>query len=133
MFQIQQTARRCHQDIDAAAQLHHLRVDAHAAEHHQRTQAQVFAVGIDVFANLRRQLTGWRQDQRAHRATALDRMVMLAQQLQQRQGKTGGFTGAGLGAGHQVTTFQHDRDSLTLNRRRFAIALFFNSAHNFST
>ncbi len=116
VFQIQQTARRCHQDVDAAAQLHHLRVDADAAEHHQRTQVQVLAVGTHVFADLRGQFAGWRQDQRTHRATALGvRLVMLAQQLQQRQGKAGGFTGAGLGAGHQVTAFQHGRDSLLLD------------------
>ncbi|MNV38024.1 hypothetical protein D3C71_1295620 [compost metagenome] len=133
VFQIQQATRCCHQNVDAAAQFHHLRVDAHTTKYHQRTQAQIFAVGFDVFADLRCQLTGWRQDQRAYRTAAFDRMVMLTQQLQQRQGKASGFTGTGLGAGHQVTTFQYDRNRLALNWRRFAIALFFNSAQNFST
>ncbi len=55
--QVEQTARRRHQQIDAAAQLHHLRIDADAAEYHQRTQVQVFTVVADVFADLRRQFT----------------------------------------------------------------------------
>jgi N-glycosylase/DNA lyase len=70
VFQIQQTTRRCHQDIDAAAQLHHLRVNAHAAENHQRANVQIFAVITHVLADLRRQFARWRQDQRTHRTTA---------------------------------------------------------------
>ncbi|MNH32947.1 hypothetical protein D3C79_934240 [compost metagenome] len=81
MFQIQQATWRCHQDIDAAAQLHHLRVDAHTTKHHQRTQAQVFAVSLNVFTDLCSQFTGWRQDQRAHRAAAFDWVIVFAQQL----------------------------------------------------
>ncbi len=59
MFQVQQTARCCHQHVNAAAQFHHLRVDAHAAEDHQRTQIQVLRVILDVFPDLSRKLTGW--------------------------------------------------------------------------
>ena len=69
MFQVEQTARRGHQDIDTTAQFHHLRIDAHAAKHHQRTNVQVLAVVAHVFANLRGEFTGWREDQRAYRAT----------------------------------------------------------------
>ena len=104
MFKIQQAAGRCHQDIDAAAQLHHLRVNAHAAEHHQRTNVKVFAVIPHVLANLRRQLTGRGQDQRAHRTTAFSVRFFLDQVLKQRQRKSRRFTSTGLGAGHQIAT-----------------------------
>ncbi|CAH0281459.1 hypothetical protein SRABI106_03290 [Rahnella aquatilis] len=133
MFQIQQTTRRCDQHIHTTVQYHHLRVDAHTTKYHQRTQGEVCAVGLYVFTNLRRQLTGWGQDQRTNRATSFELRVGMAEHIEQRQGKTSGFTGTGLRTRHQVTAFQHDRNSLTLNRRRFAIALFFNSTQNFGT
>ena len=104
MFKIQQATRRCHQDIDAAAQLHHLRINAHAAEHHQRANVEVFAVIPDVLANLRRQLARWGQDQRAHRATPFSMRLLLDQMLKQRQRKSRRFAGTGLSAGHQIAT-----------------------------
>ena len=130
MFKIQQTARGGDEDVDAAAQLHHLRVDTHAAEDHQRANIQVFTVIADVLAHLRRQLTGRGQDQRAHRTTALCVRLILDQALQQRQGKARRFTGAGLGASHQVTALQYRRDRLLLDRGRLNVALLSDSAQD---
>ncbi|CRY21994.1 Uncharacterised protein [Yersinia enterocolitica] len=100
MFQIQQTARGGDQNINTTTQFHHLWVNTNATKYHQRTQLQVFAVTLDVFVNLRSQFASRRQNQRAHRATAFNRLLVLTQQLQQWQGETSGFTGTGLCAGH---------------------------------
>ena len=102
MLKVQQTARGCHQNIDAAAQLHHLWVNAHAAENHQRTNVKVFAVIPDVLANLCRQLARRGQDQGAHRATTFGVGFFMDQVLKQRQRKSRRFAGTRLGAGHQI-------------------------------
>ncbi len=81
VFQIQQTARRCHQHVHAAAQLHHLRVDADPAEHHQRANVEIAAVVTHVLANLRGQLAGWGEDQRTNRTTAFGVRLVFYQQL----------------------------------------------------
>ncbi|CNT62112.1 Uncharacterised protein [Salmonella enterica subsp. enterica serovar Bovismorbificans] len=130
MFQVEQTSRRRHQHIHAAAQFHHLRIDAYAAKYHQRANVEIFTVISDVFANLRRQLAGWREDQRAHRATTFSVRLMGNQMLQQWQGKTRRFTGSGLSAGHQIAAFQHGGNRLLLNRGRFTVTLLGNGAQD---
>ncbi len=133
MRQIEQTARRSDQHIDAATQFHHLRVNADAAENHQRTQVEVFAVVAYVFADLRRQFARRRQDQGAYRTAAFRAARLGAEPLQQRQGKAGGFAGAGLGARQQIASGQHHGNRLTLDRRRFTVALFSDRAQNIGT
>ncbi len=131
MFQIEQTARGGYQHVHAAAQFHHLWVNAHATKHHQRTDIEIAAVLTHVLTHLGGEFTGRGQDQGAHRATAFGVRLFLDQTLQQRQGKARGFTGAGLGAGHQIAACQHGRNGLLLNRGRFAVALLFYSAQDF--
>ncbi|MNL24316.1 hypothetical protein D3C87_1457440 [compost metagenome] len=80
---------------------------------------------------MRSEFTGWGQDQRTYRATAFGVRFFLNQTLQQRQGEACGFTGAGLGTGHQVTAFQHRRDRLLLDWGWLNVALLCNSAQNF--
>ena len=130
MFKIQQAPRGGHQNIDAAAQLHHLRVNTHPAKNHQRANIQVFAVIANVFTDLCRQFTRWREDQRAHRATAFSMRLFLNQMLQERQGKARRFAGAGLGAGHQIASLQHRRDSLLLNWGWLKVTLLGDSAQD---
>src|SRR6266852_778823 len=55
---------------------------------------------------------------------------MGQQQLNDGQGKTGGFTGAGLRGAHDVTTLQHDRNRLGLNRRWVDVALISERTQN---
>ena len=131
MFQIQQAAWGCHQHVHAATQFHHLWVNTHTTENHQRTNVQVAAVFANVFANLRGQLTGWGQDQRTHRATALHVRLTRNQRLQQRQGKTCGFAGTGLRARHQISALQYSRNRLLLNGGGFLVALLSNGTQNF--
>ena len=131
VFQIQQTPRRCHQHVHAAAQLHHLWVNAYPAENHQRTNVEVAAVFTHVLANLGRQFAGWGEDQRTHRTTAFGVRLVFYQQLQQRQGKARGLTGTGLRACHQVTALQNGRNGLLLDRGWLNVALLCDGAQNF--
>ncbi|MNN92111.1 hypothetical protein D3C81_2103440 [compost metagenome] len=57
---------------------------------------------------------------------------VLHQQLQQWQGETSGFTGTGLGAGHQVTALQYGRNRVLLDRGWLVITLLFNSTQDLS-
>src|SRR5690606_8923784 len=46
-----------------------------------------------------------------------------------RQGETGGLAGAGLGRDHEITTFQHGRDGLRLDRRGGGVTSGSHGAH----
>jgi hypothetical protein len=48
---------------------------------------------------------------------------MDAQKLKQRQRKAGGLAGTGLGAAHEVASFEYDWNGLRLDRRGLGIAL----------
>ena len=61
--QVQQTARRGGQDLDARGQAADLRVDLHATEYHGIAQLQVTGIGSDVLVDLRGQFTRRRDDQ----------------------------------------------------------------------
>jgi hypothetical protein len=119
--QVDQATRRGDQHINAAAQLHHLRIDADAAIHRISAQWQVFSVLAHRLMNLLRQLAGRHQNQCTRRIGGHFRSFH-GQQLQQRQGETGGLAGAGLGRGHQVATGQNGRNGLRLDRRWSLVA-----------
>lgn len=56
--------------------------------------------------------------------------LFLNQMLQERQGKARRFAGAGLGAGHQIASLQHRRDSLLLNWGWLKVTLLGDSAQD---
>ena len=97
---IQQTTRRCDQDVDTTTQSIDLRVHAHATKNHHGLDGQVFAVNAHAFFDLRGQFTGGRQDQGANGAFAgCGRLTNLnGQFVQQGQGETGCFARSCLGA-----------------------------------
>jgi len=68
------------------------------------------------------QFAGRSYDQRADRTPALPLFLGGAQSLQYRQGKTGSFTGSGLGAAHHIPAFQDQWDSLPLDGRGYAVS-----------
>ncbi|MNE58482.1 hypothetical protein D3C80_1535150 [compost metagenome] len=70
-------------------------------------------VGVYLFG----QFAGRHQHQRAYRVAG-DLGPFQGQALQQRQGKTCGLAGAGLGGGHQVAAGQYGRNGLGLDRGR---------------
>ena len=53
LHQIEQATRRCHHDINAAAQAVDLWVHADAAKNGDAAELQVFFVAVDRFFNLR--------------------------------------------------------------------------------
>lgn len=108
---IEQTSRRCDDDIDAAAQRIDLRIDADAAEHHRRLEFQILAIRAHAFFDLRGEFARRREDQRAHRTFRAARgrgrdRPKLRQALQDRQREAGGLAGAGLRAREQVAAFR---------------------------
>jgi hypothetical protein len=93
----------------------------HAAEHQGDAQAHVAAVGAKAFGDLAGQLAGWREHQGAA-ASALQRPAIGGESLQDRQGERGGLAGAGLGDAQYVTSGEHVRDGLGLDRGRRGVA-----------
>lgn len=123
---VQQTARRGHDDIDAALERIDLRIDADAAEHHHRLQRQVLAVGAHALFHLRGELARGCEHQRTDGiAHAVGRLHLVGlhsgQAMQQRQCEAGGLAGAGLCTGKQVTALEDRGDGLALNRGGFCV------------
>jgi len=129
---VEQPARRGHQHIDATAQLVDLGIDLHAAKHHGGSQVQVAAIGFHTGTNLGCQFSGGRDNQRTHRALPLGQRC-FTETLQQRQGKTSGFAGTCLGAGHDVLSLQNHGNGFLLDRCRFCVALIADRAQEFGS
>ncbi len=123
---IEQAAGGGHDDLRAGSQRTHLRVEADAAVDRGRADGVLGAVGPDAFLDLERELTGRSKDQRADDPwTGWTRGV---EPLDERQHEGGRLAGPGLGAGEDVTSLQHERDGLALDRRGFGVALAGDSA-----
>ena len=127
VHQIEQAAWRRDQDIEAASQIVDLRLLTDAAEDHGAAQAEMPAVGAEILDDLDRELAGWRQDQRAHRAAAARHRVG-AEALKDRQRESGGLAGAGLGDTEQIAALEEIGDGLRLDRRRLSVILGANRA-----
>src|SRR5690606_31246551 len=84
-------------------------------------ERQVRAVRGDAIRDLRRELAGRRQDQRAD-APLARRPRRGREPLEDRQRERGGLAGAGLRAREEITAFEHVRDRGGLNWRRGAVA-----------
>ena len=111
-------------DVDAAPELRDLRVDADAAEDHGGAQRHVLAVVAHALADLRGELARRRQDQRTNVPAVTGRRVVGGEPVQQRQGEAGRLAGAGLSAGHDVASCEHDGNDLRLDGGGGGIALF---------
>ena len=120
--QIQQTARCCHQNFDAATQFQHLRTDLHATENDGGAQVQILAISLDAFMHLGCQFAGRCQHQSACLIGASTRAFGKA--LQQWQGETGGLAGACLRRGHDVMPLQNQGNGLFLDWSWLGIFLF---------
>ncbi|MNZ93745.1 hypothetical protein D3C78_1128270 [compost metagenome] len=127
LLQVQQTAGRGHQNVDAALDAVDLRVHAHAAEDHGGADVvQVLGVAAHRLFDLGREFARRRQDQGPHALVAelAGRGVALDQAIEHGQGEGGRLAGAGLRAGKQVLALQHGRDGLGLDRRGRVVTLF---------
>ena len=88
---------------------------------------RVLAVLDEILRHLQRQFAGRLQDEAARHARPCP---AAGQDVEHRQGEAGGFAGAGLRAAQQVAPHQHPGDGLRLDRRRRAVALFLDGAHD---
>ena len=119
--QIDQPARRGHDQVDAAAQRLDLRAFADAAEDRRVAQRQMPAVGADVLFDLRDQLARRRDHQHAH-ACAVGRR--RGQPFEQRQHERRRLAGAGLRDADDVAAGEDHGNRLRLDRRRLDVAFF---------
>ena len=122
---VEQATRRGDDDVDAATQRVDLRREADAAIDGGRTDAAVGAVDADALLDLERELAGRGEDEGADRSARLARIDRLvgAEQLEHRQHECRRLAGAGLGAGHEVTAGQDERDRLVLDGGGLGVAL----------
>ena len=110
---IEQPAGRADDHVDAAAERVLLRPHADAAVDRRRGERRVDREIVEVFDNLRRELAGRRQHERARRAARL-----VDQPMQDRQQERRGLAAAGHGAGEQVLSGHRQRNRIGLNRSR---------------
>ena len=122
---IEKPPRRRDENLDAAMQRFLLRSDVDAAIDHRRAQREMLTVDANALRNLRRELAGRREYQRAHRMPRRRRARVCVgrEELEQRQRESGGLPGACLSATHEVASFEDHRDRLGLDRGRVGVTL----------
>ena len=124
---VEQAAGGGDDHIEAARQNLTLRAQGHAADDAGDLQAGEAAIGAEALGDLRRQLTGRRQNQNAHEAGV--RTARVGQQALddgQREGRR--LAGAGLGDAEQIAALQKRGDGLCLNGGGMGVAFFGQSA-----
>ena len=133
LVMVEEAARRGNQDIDAALQLRDLRIDADSAIDDHRGLLRVFAVDAHAFFDLRGELAGGGQDQRADGLAASDDPGCGAsgKTLENGQHESGRLAGAGLRAGEQIAAREHRGDRLRLDRGRRRVSVFGDRADEF--
>ena len=131
LHQIQQAARRGHQNVDALFQFGDLRVHAHATEYHGGAQLQVFAINTHGLFHLGGQFAGGGEHQCTDAGTAkfVLRAAAHGEAVQHGQGKGCCLAGTGLGAAQQVVSLQDQGNGLGLDRGGSFVTLL---AHGFN-
>ena len=128
---VEQAARSCDDDVDAAAQRVDLRARADAAEDQRRLLAQVGTEIDDRLLDLRGEFAGGNQHERTRRARTTRVRLVFVQLLQQRQREGSRLAGARLGSGEQVTTFEHRGDAARLDGGGLRVTHFLDRTHEF--
>jgi hypothetical protein len=95
---------------------------ADAAEDGDDAEAELGAVGLEVFRDLRRQFARGRQDERTA-TTARRRLTVGREAVKDGEREGGGLAGASLGDAEQVAAFHHAGDRSELDRGGLGIAL----------
>ncbi len=122
---VKQTARTGHNNLCAPLQFGNLRIDTNTAIDGNTAQSGLLTQTVKSFVNLFGQFTGRSYDQSTDIA-----FTATGQALQNRQCKSSGLSGAGLGQPHHVTSIEHWRNGLLLNGRRGKIASGLDAAHD---
>ena len=111
--QVVETARRGNEHVCASLQRFDLWGLSHAAEDNRTAHGQVFTVLVKILADLQRQLTRWRENERTDGLVGL--CDTAVQPLQNGDGEGCGLAGAGLRAADKVASFQHRADGCGLD------------------
>ena len=124
--QVEQAAWAGDEYVDTTGHGLHLRVHAYAAKDHGADEFEVAGIQLEAVMHLGGQFAGRGQDQdaRLFRAVAMFAVgvTVREQTLENWQGETAGFTGAGLCRHHQITTLQGGRDGTLLHWGRLGVA-----------
>ena len=126
--QVDQAPRRRDQHVHPPFDDLDLLVQGMAADQQRLGQLVVFAVGLEAFRHLGRQLAGRFQDQRpGHPGLG----PAGGKDVDHRQRETGGLAGAGLGATEDVAAHENHGDGLFLDRCGLGVARVANGAQDF--
>ncbi len=114
--EIEQTARRCHDDVAAMSQRLDLRSNGHAAHDGIDLDGRTLGEGAQIDSDLVHQFAGRREDQGL--AGLGIRLSGLGQKLlNDGKAECGGLAGAGLGKAHDIAAFKDERDCPFLDGR----------------
>ena len=129
--EVEQPARRRHQDLDAATKRLDLRIHRDAAVDHRRAQRHRPAVGVDALVDLHRELARRDEDEHADRVSCRREagVRVAAQPVEDRQHERGGLAGPRLCGGEDVAPGQHERDGSGLDGCRGLVPLLGDHAH----
>lgn len=109
--QIQQSSRRCDQNVDACRHRVDLRALVHASVDNRHPKPHVFSIGSETITNLNCQFSGWRQDQ-CRRAVACSARPFMPDKIEDWQRKCGGFPSSRLGTTQDILAIDGSRDGL---------------------
>ena len=118
--QVEQTARRGDQDVDAARQGLDLAAVAQTTDDGAEAQAEAATVGVEAAGDLDREFAGRRQHESA-RALGLGAFLVLEKVLQHGQRERRRLAGAGLGDAQNVTALQQGGNGARLDGRRHGV------------
>ena len=118
--EVEETARRGDQDVDALLERLDLLALPDAAEDHGGAELKLAAIGAEAIVDLPRKLARRRENERM-RAPRRARPALLGQAMQNWQREGRGLAGARLGDAEQIPALHEKRNGLRLNWRRLEI------------
>ena len=110
------------EDVESATEGGHLTSLGHSTENDGVSELEVSAVRLDTLADLCGELASRSEDEHT-RPPWFWAAFVLDQVLQNRQRERGGLSRTRLGGAEKVTTCEHGRDRLALDRRRLDVLL----------
>ena len=135
--QVEQSAGRRHQDVDAVSQGGDLLALADSAIDHGVAEVEVPTVGVETFKDLARELASRAQDECSGESSSHSLSAVLAisagcglhgrrvfrETMKDRQGKSTGLTSSGLGAAKDVSALHGLGDGVCLDWRRCLVTV----------
>ena len=128
-LEIKQAARRCDDDVDAALHGTDLLRNLHATNDHRNGGAHLGTISTNAVNDLRGELTGRSQHERAARLW-FEALLRVCQHIEQGKDKSGRLARTGLGGAQNIFSGDHRGDDLGLDRSRSFIALRSNGAQD---